>query len=118
MHTHVSDYGADAARERPAVSLARVAEELERDGVPLARELTEMILACDGDLAAAPSSPACDLLGEPMTRAEETAGRLLTTLARYARDARLDDETLALLMRLGTVCASRFDSYLVERTVF
>jgi hypothetical protein len=112
---------ADRNSVKPSVdplvkSLAQMAETLEDAGVPLTRELGEMIRLRAGDIAVVPSTAAYELMGEPVTAAEETAAQLLTAIAIRGRDTRLDDDTLGRLLRYATVCAARFDSYLAERT--
>jgi hypothetical protein len=106
----------DASTERLVSVLVEIASGLEKEDVPLRGELTEMIRISDGDLSVVQSLASFELMSEPVTSAEEVAADFLTAVAIYGRDADLDDATLRRLMRLATVCAARFDSYLVERT--
>lgn len=103
----------------PAALLLALAETLESSGVPLCGEFAEMVLA---DMSAEPrtvcASPmAAELLLEPMTDAESTAARVLSSVTRHVRDVQLDDEQLERLMSLATVYVARFESYLAERSV-
>ena len=117
MHTVPLDWmaGVDASAETLGAVLIGIAGGLERGEVALRSELTEMIRLSDGDLTAVQSLASFELMGEPVTSAEEVAADFLTAVAIYCRDAGLDDATLGRFMRLATVCAARFDSYLAER---
>jgi hypothetical protein len=111
-----TDRPVDDSAEQVAATLIGIAESLDDDCSPLAMELSEMLRVRVGEAASFPSSAASELMREPTTAAERTAAAFLNAIAVYARDAGLDDQSLARLMRVAAVCAARFDSYIVERT--
>jgi hypothetical protein len=95
-------------------------QDLGAQGVPLCREFAEMILV---DVAAdvpplMRGGVGADFMDQPVTEAEMTAACVVAGAAAHARDAQLDDAALFALMTRATVYAARFESYLVERTVF
>jgi hypothetical protein len=108
----------DASAEPLSAVLVGIASGLEHESDPLRSELTELIRLSDGDLTAVQSLASFELMSEPVTSAEEVASEFLTAVAIYARDAALDDAAFRRLMRLATVCAARFDSYLAERNAY
>jgi hypothetical protein len=110
----------EVAAEGRELSLLRLVQDLGAQGVPLCREFAEMMLV---DVAAdAPEllrgGVGAQLMDEPVTEAEMTAACVVAGAAAYARDAQLDDAALFALMARATVYAARFESYLVERTIF
>jgi hypothetical protein len=107
--------------ETPSAVLKAIAEELGTSGLPLSRELAEMIdvnrdLDEQGEwISLLPASAVVELLGVPMTGAETASTLLLATIAARARDAHLDDESLLRVMALATKVVARFESYVAER---
>jgi hypothetical protein len=102
--------------ETPAAVLAAVAAELGHSGVPLCRELVDMIdldrQIGGGEIVGL--GAALELLQEPMTAAETASTLLLATIAARARDAHLDDESLLRVMALATKVVARFESYVAD----
>jgi hypothetical protein len=106
--------------QTPAAVLMAFAEELATSGIPLCRELAELVVladATDGDTETHVLIPdaVVELLEEPMTAAETASTLLLATIAARVRDAHLDDQSVLRVMALATKVVARFETYVADR---
>jgi hypothetical protein len=102
----------------PDCALLAIAEDLELLGVPLCEELIEMIrvsTAADPG-SVAPTLAGAQIVAEPRTQAEETAGQMFYAILSLARDAESDDAFFRTMLERMALYGARFESYLAERT--
>jgi hypothetical protein len=116
LHTRLR---ANASPDGGTEILGAIVDDLQLQDVALSCEFAEMLRvhAALDPMDLCPSAAGAQLLAEPITPAELTAAEVLMAVARAARVADLDDECVRRLAERAAMFASRFESYLMERSV-
>jgi hypothetical protein len=92
----------------------KVAEQLEAEGTPLAKEFAEMVRVemSDDPSAVARSQAAADLVTRALSAAELAAAKVVYRTAAFAYSGDLTSERRLELVGLATILAARFSPFI------